>query len=132
MVKTGLHLDPHLVQDVVRASLIGLHGVDVGCELVSHLVLHVNYPHLTIFAQVPQLGLVAISFAFDGPLDLGGVCFHVLQCVEDVHLQLPHLCVQVLQLLRGAPYVDLGITNTLLLGLFEGLEGRLEDGHLLG
>ncbi len=99
MVKTGLHLDPQLVQDVVRSRLIRFHGVDVGCELVSHLVLHFHDPPITIFSQVSQLCLVAISFAFDGPLDLGGVGFNVLQCVKDVHLQLPHLCVQVLQLL---------------------------------
>ena len=132
MVETGLHLDPQLVQDIIRASLIGLHGIYVGCKLVPHLVLHVQDPPLAIFPQVSQLGLVAFSFAFNGPLDLGGVSFHVLQCIKDVHLQLPLLCIQVLKLLGSAPYVNLSITGPLFLGLFEGLERRLEDSHLLG
>lgn len=132
MVEAGLHLDPQLVQDIIRAGLVGLHGIYVSCELTPYLVLHISDPPLAILPQVSQLGLVAVPFAFYRPLDLGWVGFHVLQCIKHVHLQLPHLCVQVLQLLRGATYVHLGIADPLLLRLFESLEGRLEDRHLLG
>ena len=78
MVETGLHLDPQLVQDVVRATLVGLHGVYVGCELAPHLVLHLPDPPFAILPHLSELGLVAVPLAFYRPLDLRRVGFHVL------------------------------------------------------